>query len=173
MPRRYGQDLDTGARGPSRSELKRASQALQELGEALCALPPAALVGTDIDERLREAIEDYRRTKTFEARRRQLQYVGKLLRDTEVTPLRAAVRKHGQGRAADARRHRTVELWRERLLADDAALGEWTALHPQSDTPQFRSLLRQARRETQTAADATGRRACRELFRQLRDAEQA
>lgn len=177
MPRRFGQDFDSPQDdGPSRSQLKRAAQAQQALGEAFCALPTAAITAAGIDEWLLEAVLEYRRLKSFEARRRQMQRIGKLLRDGDTAPVRSAVDRHLQGKSDDPRTQHQAELWRDRLLADDEALTEWTQHHPQCNSPAFRGLLRQARREMAHVAETgskTGRaqrRAYRALFQQIRDA---
>ncbi|MDT0497581.1 ribosome biogenesis factor YjgA [Algiphilus sp. W345] len=177
MPRRFGQDFDSPEDdGPSRSELKRAAQAQQALGEAFCALPNAAIEAAGIDEWLLEAVLEYKRLKNFEARRRQMQRIGKLLRDGDTTPVRSAVDRHHQGKSIDPKIQNLAEQWRNRLLSDDGALAEWTERYPQCNNPAFRGLLRQARREMTHVAETDGktgraqRRAYRALFQQIRDA---
>jgi ribosome-associated protein len=161
---------DDGGR-PSKSALKRQSQALQELGGQLAALPDEQLVRAPLGEPLREAIETYRRTRSHEGRRRQMQYVGKLMRDADEAALREAVAAWQLGSARDALALHEAEAWRARLLSDDSAFEHWLAAHPRSDAQQLRTLIRAARRDAASAAAGTGARqprSFRELFRFIR-----
>lgn len=153
--------------GPvSKSQRKRESTALQDLGEALVALSADRLARMELPEALRAAVDEARRIRKFGALRRQMQYIGRVMRDLDPAPIRAQFQAlEGQSRAHTAWLHR-VERWRERLLADDEALGELMARHPGTDAQHLRSLVRAARHET-----AAGKppRAFRQLFRVLRD----
>ena len=115
---------------PSKSERKREAHDQQALGEALAELPDAALAAAPMPEILREAIAELRRTRSHEGRRRQLQYVGKLMRKSDVEPLREAVAAAQLGRAHDALALHRAEHWRAELVADDDALTRWMADHP-------------------------------------------
>lgn len=142
--------------GPSKSQLKREAQALQQIGNDLLALPDAELDRIGMDERLREGLRTLRAIRSHEARRRQGQYIGKLLRESDPEALRAAIAAYWRGRE---RAQQDAERWRERLLAEDAAVTEWIAAHPGVDTQQLRTLIRNARREQATLADAAARHA--------------
>ena len=102
---------------PSRNELKKHMQDLQELGEAVSALPPDRLDKLKIDERLRDAIDELRRTKSFEGKRRQVQYIGKLMKHEDPEPLREAVASYRVGSATDTLALHQAEYWRDQLLA--------------------------------------------------------
>ena len=102
---------------PSRNELKKQMHDLQELGEAVAALPVDRLDKLKIDERLRDAIDELRRTKSFEGRRRQLQYIGKLMKAEDPAPLREAVASFRVGSATDTLALHQAEYWRDQLLA--------------------------------------------------------
>ena len=149
---------------PSKTRLKQASHALQELGEAVVALPEARLAGLGVDETLLDAILQYKKTRTFEGRRRQMQYIGKLMRLHDVEPIRAAVADLQLGRAQDSLALHQAERWRAELLADDAAATRWAGAHPGADVQQLRSLIRAARKDAALVPEKRSGRAYRELF---------
>jgi ribosome-associated protein len=151
----------------SKTRRKKDMQALQALGEALVALPPAHLSGLDLPERLADAIADARRTPSFEGRRRQLQYIGRLMREVDPEPIARRLAELKTERNRATARHHEAEHWRERLLADDRALTELAAARPGLDTQHLRALVRNARRE---AARGAPPKASRALFRALREA---
>ncbi len=156
---------------PSKSRMKQQSHAQQDLGEALAALSVERLVATDMPEALRDAILQYRKTKSHEGRRRQLQYVGKLMRGVDEAPLREAVASATVGSARDTLLLHEAERWRAELIADDTALERWLAQHPDTDTQQLRSLVRAARRDAASLApEARQPRSFRELFQFLKPA---
>ena len=100
---------------PSKSQRKRDMTALQALGAELVALSADQLDRVELPERLREAIVEARQIKSFEARRRQLQYIGKLMRDVDAEPIRMTLEQwRGSAREATAQQH-AVERWRDRL----------------------------------------------------------
>jgi ribosome-associated protein len=152
---------------PSRTQLKKQMQDLQELGEAVAALPQERLARLPIEERLRDAIGEMRRVRSFEGRRRQLQYIGKLMRLEDVEPLREAVASFKRGSAQESLALHRAELWRDRLIAEDEALDGWIAEHPSTDVQQLRSLVRSARKEKLEPGERHGR-AYRELFQLVR-----
>jgi ribosome-associated protein len=149
----------------SRSQKKREVEALQKLGAGLVDLPPAQLDTMALPARLDAAVRAAQRITSHEARRRQLQYIGRIMRSVDPEPVRAALAAvAGQSAAARASQRR-LESWRERLIADDAALTEYAGLHPNADLQVLRALIRNARREI---AENRPPRAQRELFRVLR-----
>jgi ribosome-associated protein len=153
---------------PSKSQKKRDMDALQQLGEALVMLPPDRLKSIAIPDDLRLAVRDAQRFTKHEARRRQMQYIGRLMRSTDPAPIQAALDEiRGVSAAANARQHR-IEQLRTRLLEDERVLGEIAADHPSADLQQLRQMRRNALKEQ---ADGRPPRAYRELFRFLRDLE--
>ena len=153
----------------SKTKRKQQVQELQALGAALVALPPAQLDAVALPEELSSAVREARRITSHEARRRQLQYIGKLMRGIDAEPVRAALAQiAGQSAAARARQRR-LERWRERLLGDDAALTElmreFAGEHAGADLQTLRALIRNARKEI---LEGRPPRAQRELFRLLR-----
>lgn len=128
----------------SKTQRKRQVLALQDLGVELVALNEERLAMIELPEALRDAVLEARRITTHEARRRQLQYIGKLMRGMDPVPIRAALdawRARARGHTALLKR---TELWRERLLAEPGALAELLAVHPQADARRLRALVRSA-----------------------------
>lgn len=154
---------------PSKTVLKQQATELQQLGLALTKLPSERRAQTEMPEKLREAIEAYIKTRSHEGRRRQLQYVGKLLRGADPEPLQAAVDAFAQGKAADAENLHRVERWRDELIEEDEALTRWMDRFPESDVQHLRSLVRAARKDG-AAADPAQRqpKSYRELFQLIR-----
>ena len=158
---------DADAR-PSKTRLKQQSHDLQKLGLALAALPEERLSALALPERLYEAIAEYRRTRTHEGRRRQLQYVGKLMREVDAEPLHEAVAQATLGSARDTLLLHEAERWRDALLADDEALTRWLQAHADCDAQRLRSLVRAARREAALPPQQRNPRTHRELFQFIR-----
>ena len=153
---------------PSKSELKRRSLDLQTLGEELAALSAEALGRIEMPEALREGLLTLQRTRSHEGRRRQQQYVGKLMRSADEAVLRDAVSAATVGSARETLLLHEAERWRAQLVADDSAIGAWIAAFPASDAQHLRSLVRAARRDA-AAPEAAGQAArrgksWRELF---------
>jgi ribosome-associated protein len=143
----YGEVDETEDR-PSKTQLKQQSHDLQRLGEQLAELSQEQLDRAPMPEILRDALEALRRTRSHEGRRRQLQYVGKVMRSVDDAPLREAVAAAELGTAQQALQLHEIERWRAELLADDDALTRWMQAHPDTDAQQLRSLVRAARRDT-------------------------
>jgi ribosome-associated protein len=154
----------TRSQRPSRTQRKNESQDLQALGEELAALPVHRLDAAPMPDILREAFAELRRTRSFEGKRRQMQYIGKLMRRADPEPLREAVAAFKLPSAEETLRLHQAEAWREQLIADDAALTRWAAEYPQSDLQQLRSLIRAARKEAQLPLERRQPRPYRELF---------
>jgi ribosome-associated protein len=152
---------------PSRTQLKKEMQDLQELGEALAGLPDDRLAGLKIEERLRDAIAELHRTRSFEGKRRQIQYIGKLMKFEDAEPLKEAVASYRVGSAKDTLAMHQAEYWRDQLLADDEALANWLTAYPQTDVQQMRSLVRSARKEKLEPGARRGR-AFRDLFQMVK-----
>ncbi len=151
---------------PSKSQLKRDMQALQEIGEALCALSRERLAKVPMSERLRDAVKECARVGKHEARRRHMQYIGRLMRDEDVEPISEALDAFaGVSRSEIARQHR-LERLRERLIEDEAVLGEIATEFVGADLQHLRNLRRNAIREREAQKPP---RAYREIFRMLRE----
>lgn len=182
MPRqsRYD-DAAEAYDGPSKTQQKQASHEQQDLGTELLKLSATQLDAIGMDDRLREALREHGRMPTREAKRRHLQFIGKLIREgDDGALLRRALHDI---RAGEARVLADAEKWRDRLLADDAAMSEWIKAHPDAtgEIQRLRAMVRNARREIAAHQDADpdgnaarGRsRAFRDLFQMLRTAIKA
>jgi ribosome-associated protein len=151
---------------PSKSSRKRDMLALQELGAQLVELNEQQLARMQLPEALLEAVLEAKRLNRREARRRQLQFIGRLMREIDATPIRERLEEwRGQGREHTAQLH-TLERWRDELLAGDPALERFLREHPGADSQKLRSLIRNARREQGAALPP---KSYRELFRVLRE----
>ena len=150
----------------SKTKRKREMHALQALGAALVALPESQLGGLALENSLYEAVIEAKRITSHEAKRRQIQYIGRLMREVDPEPIRARLAAvEGHSAQANAR-HRRLESWRERLVADESSLTEFAAAYPGADLQALRTLLRNARKERK---DGTPPRAYREVFRFLKE----
>lgn len=150
----------------SKTRRKQEMLALQSLGAKLVELPDSQIADMPMDERLREALLEAKRIRSHEAKRRQMQYIGRLMREVDPAPLRERLEAIAGHSAQAAARHRRLEAWRERLLADDAALTAFAAEHPGADLQALRTLIRNTRKEQKEAKPP---RAYRELFRLIKE----
>lgn len=155
---------DDTLQGPSKTQLKQQMLELQQLGQALAELPSERLKGIDLPDRLLEAIVEFKRTRSHEGRRRQMQYVGKLMRGVDPEPLRAAVDAFALGSAVDSLRLHEAERWRMELVRDDDAITRWAQAFPDSDLQRLRALVRAARRDESAATGQRHGRGWRDLF---------
>jgi ribosome-associated protein len=172
-------ELKGGTDEPSRTELKRESDELQKLGESLLTLRADLMAKVDLPEKLVEAVAEAKRITNFEGKRRQMQFIGKLMRklDEEVVEgVRAALLEQSQGSAQETLQLHLAEQWRDRLISDDSACGEWLQSFPGTDSQQLRALIRQARKDAPAVSAATvsqglaprQSRAYREIFQLVR-----
>jgi ribosome-associated protein len=150
----------------SKTKRKRQVEELQQLGAALVELAPQQLEAIAMPPELLAAVLDAQRISRHEAKRRQLQYIGKLMRKADPEPIREALAQlTGKSVAARVQQKR-LEQWRERLIADDEALTAFAADHPGADIQALRTLIRNARKEI---AETKPPRAQRALFRMVRE----
>jgi ribosome-associated protein len=149
----------------SKTRRKLAMHALQDLGEALVGLDDAKLSQVDLPERLRDAVVQARSITKHEARRRQMQFIGRLMRDIDPEPVRLKLAAwEGRSHEDTARLHR-LERERAALLAHPEGLEALCARHPEIDRTHWRALIARARDEQQSGQPP---RAYRQLFRELR-----
>jgi ribosome-associated protein len=164
----------------SKTDLKRESTELQKLGEELLTLRADLMDKLALPDKLLDALAEARRITNFEGKRRQMQYVGKLMRQLEPEMLeaaRAALVEQHQPSARETARLHAAEQWRERLIATDDAVAQWINTFPGTDTQQLRALVRQARKDAPPADKAAVSqglaprqgRAYREIFQLVRD----
>ncbi len=159
----------------SKTDLKRESAELQALGEQLLGLRAGLFEPLALPDKLVEALAEARRITNFEGRRRQMQFIGKLMRQLEEDTLQAvrdALQVQQQGSAQEAAALHEAESWRDRLIADEAAVGQWLSTHPETDSQQLRALVRQARKDAQPEKPGLAPRhgrAYREIFQLVKE----
>ena len=164
--RRPGAEPVESGEGVSKSERKRRAHRLQALGRRLAELKPEDLEALDLPDALVTAIADYQRFPSHEARRRQLQFIGRLMRNVDPEPLQTAL-DGLDGQSARARyEFHQLERWRERLLQEPEALTAFVAEHPDVDVQQLRHRIHQVQKADSEDAQRTAYRA---LFRFLRE----
>lgn len=162
---------DDASYKPSKGEQKREAEAAQALGAELVELSAAQLTelfnNADLPEKLREAVTACRTIRAHGARRRQLQYIGKLMRGVEPEPIQSFLSQLQNNRQAASAQHHQLEHWRERLLIEgEAALDELVQAYPATDANAVRKMIASAKRE---AAQNQPPRAARLLFKYLRE----
>lgn len=156
--------------GPSKTQKKREAEDLQDIGRELVRLSKDQFAKFSLPDNLHSAILEARRITSHGAIRRQMQYIGKLMRSIDAEPVLALLaRIKGESDTAKAEFHQ-MERWRERLLNNPDALTEWLAAHPHSDAQQLRTLIRNAAREAEQGRPP---KSSRELFRVLRETLEA
>jgi ribosome-associated protein len=150
----------------SKSARKREASSLQELGVELAALPDPEIAALDLPDKLFAALRDLKRLPSHGAQLRQRQYIGKLMRDIDPTPVLAKLAERKLRHDSEIRRFQLVERWRDRLLSEPAtALAELLEECPGADRAALNKLLEKAQRERM---DQRAPAAARELFAFLR-----
>jgi ribosome-associated protein len=158
---------DSDVAAPSKTRRKQAMHALQDLGEALVARDPKRLAELELPERLVDALAQARGIRAHEGRRRQIQYIGRLMRDIDPAPVEAALARWASGAQQDLARFAAVERWRDELLRDEAAIARFVLEHPGADRARLAALVRDARAERLRGAPP---RRYRQLFRHVKAA---
>ncbi len=132
---------------PSKTQLKAEADEKQALGEALLTLRTDLMVRLDLPDKLLDALKEAKRITNFEGRRRQMQFIGKLMRTLDMTPIRAAIDEQANGSADLTLALHLAEQWRDKLMESDDALSQWLTDYPATDSQQLRALIRQARKD--------------------------
>lgn len=165
-PHHQPHEDDPEALPPSKTKIKKQMIELQDLGEVIANLPKEKLRQLDLPENLMEACIEYKRITKFGAIKRQLQYIGRLMRDIDPEPINAKLEAwNGTSRQHTAWLHQ-VEQWRDRIIEDDTALTELLAAHPEADAQHLRTLIRNAKKEKELAKPPKN---YREIFQVLRE----
>jgi ribosome-associated protein len=160
---------------PSKTQRKAESHALQKLGTLLVELDPGKADRLELPDAIARAVNEARRVTAHEGRRRQLQYIGRLMRDLDqatVARIREGVEALDRPRREDTVRLHRLEQWREVLIEDDSAQAKWITAYPSSDSQQLRSLIRAARHD-RTEPSSRAARAYRDLFQWLKQESEA
>lgn len=152
---------------PSRTRRKLDDLALQDLGEALVAVSEGQLAQLDLPERLHDAIQQARGISRFGALRRQMQYIGRLMREEgDAETIRAKLDAWKGVSVEETARLHLIERWRLRLIEDEKAMETLIAEFPSADVQRLRTLVRNAKRESEAGKPP---KSFRELFQVLRD----
>jgi len=151
---------------PSKTQRKKQMHDLQALGAELVELTDDQLASIELPENLLDAVNAARRVAKFEAKRRQLQYIGKLMRHVDPEPIRRRISTWKAVSTAHTARLHAIERWRTRLLEDEAAMTELLHDYPQADASRLRLLVRNAAREREAGQAPKSYRA---LFRLLNE----
>ena len=147
----------------SKSAIKREMLALQAIGEQLTTLSSSQLARIELPSDLREAIHQAGVLKSHEARRRHMQYIGKLMRRVDTEPLLAALEAINQHHQKNTNTLHALESLRDRLIAEgDPAIEHLLQQWPTADRSRLRQLVRAAR-----CGEATTQRGGRKLYRYL------
>ncbi len=151
----------------SKTKLKAEADAAQTIGKKLIDLSKDKLQKLNLPEALFEAVMEAKRLSANGAVRRQLQYIGRLMRDVDSMPIVEQLQAwEGKNVQENARFH-GMERWRMRLIAEANALSEFLAIYPQADIQQLRTLIRNAQKE---ATANKPPKSSRELFKLIREA---
>lgn len=163
-----------GTDEPTRTDLKRESLEVQKLGEDLLTLSERLLAKLQLTDKLMDAIAEAKRISNFEGKRRQMQFIGKLMRLMDANQhaaIRAALIEQHTPSALETQTLHQAEVWRDRLIEEDDAVGQWLNISPATDSQQLRSLVRQARKDAQPekpGAAPRHSRAYRDIFQLVR-----
>ncbi len=150
----------------SKTKLKQEADAVQDVGKKLVDLPKEKLNKLNLEESLMDAVLEAKRLTANGAIRRQMQYIGRLMRDTDVAPIVEQLAKwEGKNQEENARFHQ-MERWRTRLLESQDAVSEFLNLYPQADSQQLRTLIRNTQKE---ASAQKPPKSSRELFKLIRE----
>lgn len=149
----------------SKSQRKRESHSLQAMGKALTELKDEQLTVLPIEPRLRDALIEYKRLKHREAKRRQMQFIGRLMREADEEQIEEALDHFNQKSRHHIQAEHHAERWRERLLTESAALQAFIDEYPVTDIQHLRQLLRQAQKEQKERKPPAS---ARKLFRYVR-----
>jgi ribosome-associated protein len=140
--------------------------ALQDIGEQLVGLNKDRLAQLNLPETLLDAVIEAKRLTGHEARRRQMQYLGKLMRSVDEEPIRAKLDEWNNVTRVQSAKFHLLERWRDRLLTDEKALSELVVEYARADIQQIRTLIRNAQKE---AANGKPPKSSRALFKLLRE----
>ncbi|MBX9817758.1 MAG: DUF615 domain-containing protein [Burkholderiaceae bacterium] len=168
-----------GTDEPTRTDLKKESTELQKLGEDLLTLRAELMTKLDLPDKLVEGVAEAKRITNFEGKRRQMQFIGKLMRKLEPSKwdeIRAALEEQHMPSAKETLVLHQAEQWRDRLIADDDAVGQWITLSPATDSQNLRALVRQARKDAKPEKPGEALRhgrAYRDIFQLVREVLQA
>ncbi len=153
----------------SKTQIKREMEALQELGKKLIGQKPELLAKLPLSDELHRALEEAGRIRQNEAKRRHLQFIGKLMRDVDTEAIREAIERQEAGTRAYIQHFHQLESWRDRLLANDKEISAFLEAYPAADRQHLRQLIRNATKE---AAQNKPPASARKLFKYIRELDE-
>ena len=160
----FDEDLE---QGPSKSQRKRELQKLLQLTEKALSLSDDKLAKTGINEKALNALREARKMKASGARKRQLKYISKLIRNEDVSIIETYLDEAEQSHINEKRFFHQLERWRDRLVEEgDGVLSEFFEEYPAADRQQLRTLIRAAQKEKQQEKPPA---ASRKIFKYLRE----
>ena len=161
-------ELPGGIPPPTKTELKRRAQAVQDLADRLIDAPADLVTALDLPEKLKDAIALARRITSRAALIRQRQFVAKLMRGIDPEPVRTTLDARADSARQEAARFRRAERWRDRLVGGGStAIAEFAAEYPDIDRQELARLVGAALSERKDGRPAG---AGRKLFRRVQDA---
>lgn len=143
-----------GTYDSTKTDLKREMEALQDLGKELMTLRSDLFKRLQISDQLIDALAEAKRITNFEGKRRQIQYVGKLMRkltEEQLAAVKQALDEQRNGSPTEKMSLQVAEQWRDRLVVEESALPIWLDHFPDTDVQQLRSLIRQSRKDLEKA----------------------
>lgn len=143
-----------GTYDSTKTDLKREMEALQDLGKELMTLRSDLFKRLQISDQLIDALAEAKRITNFEGKRRQIQYVGKLMRkltEEQLAAVKQALDEQRNGSPTEKMSLQVAEQWRDRLVVEESALAIWLDHFPDTDVQQLRSLIRQSRKDLEKA----------------------
>ncbi|EQM70933.1 MULTISPECIES: ribosome biogenesis factor YjgA [Pseudomonas] len=154
----------------SKTQVKKELHALQDLGERLTTLKPDVLAKLPLTDALQKALLEAPRHKAHIARKRHLQYIGKLMREQDIEAIVTLVDQLDASTRQYNERFHNLERWRDRLIGgDDSTLESFVVEYPETDRQHLRSLIRHAQHE---AARNKPPAAARKVFKYIRDLDE-
>jgi ribosome-associated protein len=166
----YNYEVEVENEPISKTKLKAEADAQQALGVRLCELSKDKLIKLNLPEALLTAILDNKKITANGATRRHKQYLGRLMRDTDIAPIEEQLARWDGKHTAENAYFHGLERWRDRMINDANVLAEFIALHPLTDIQQLRTLVRNAQKEL-TAGKPP--KSSREIFKLLREITEA
>lgn len=163
------EEFDDFSDEKSKSQIKREMDALQDLGKRLTQLNSEQLDQVPMPDTLDNAVREHQRLKKGEALRRQLQFIGRIMRkldDEEVDAISHAINVFDASQVEHTQRFHQIESWRDRLLTEKAALTDYLEQHPEADVQHLRQLIRNTQKELGQQKNLGS---SRKLFKYLRE----
>ncbi len=153
----------------SKSEMKREMDRLQQLGDTLTHLSPEQWKDFGLSDTLIAAMHESKRIKQHGAKKRHLQYIGKLMREENIEDIRERLALLDPGSEAYGRRQRHFEMWRTQLIQQPDAMNQFIDLFPQVDRQQLRNLVRNAQKAAANFDNPTTSPAAKKLFQLIKE----